>query len=216
MGADGTHPTMPVVPGPSICVFPVHPADRRGFGLDRSSGSPDVTGMDGSPRIGTWTTGLVTFLVIAAIAWWATRSGAMASGPADPAVGRNWTTLQTRWGAPTCSAANARIQSRESAARRPQGQSSLVIPHAELLLVGATPAHGPGSMASNRVIVFTHDEQVQAFIRRIASGALALAGDETRVAIDRPGEVHVVEIDASGRVQTIRHVRPVFVTHVPH
>jgi hypothetical protein len=171
--------------------------------------------MNGSPRISAWTTGLATFLVIAAIAWWATRSGALASDAADPAIGRSWTSLQSRWGSPVCSAANARLQSRESAARRPEGESGLVIPHAELLLVGATPAYGPGSIASNRVLVFTNDDDVRAFTRRLASGQLDAAGGETRVAIDRAAPVHVVEIDARGRVQSIRDIRPVFVTHLP-
>ncbi len=171
--------------------------------------------MNGSPRIHAWSTGLATFLVIAAIAWWATRSGALAADSVDPAIGRNWTTLQARWGAPACSAANASLRSRESAARRPKGESGLVIPHAELLLVGATPAYGPGSVASNRVLVFTGDQAVRAFTRRVSTGELDAAGGETRVAIDRAAPVHVVEIDAQGRVRSIRDIRPVFVTHLP-
>jgi len=170
--------------------------------------------MDGSPRFSAWATGLATFLVIAAIAWWATRSGAVAAESVDPAIGRNWTTLQARWGAPACSAANARLQSRESTAQRPKGKSGLVIPHAELLLVGATPPWGPDSVASNRVLIFTGDEDVRDFTDRIASGELDAAGGETRIAIDRSAPVHVVEIDVQGRVLSIRDIRPVFVTHV--
>jgi hypothetical protein len=185
--------------------------------LDLRSGSADGTHMEPerSVRLGAWTTGLVTFAAIALIAWWITRSGAMAANGTDPAIGRSWTTLQDRWGAPACSAASARLQSRESSARRPEGKSGLVIPHAELVLVGATPAFGPGSVASNRVLVFTEDEDIRSFARRIASGALNAAGSETRVAIDRAEPVHVVEIDAGGRVRMIRDLRPVFVTHLP-
>ncbi len=171
--------------------------------------------MEGSTRLGAWTTGITTFVVIAAIAWWVARSTATASNASDPAIGQSWTTLQTRWGTPACSAVSARLQSRESAARRPKGESGLVIPHPELLLVGVTPAFGPGSIASNRVLVFTGDEAVRAFTRRVHSGALDAAGGETRIAIDRAAPVHVVEIDAGGRVQSIRDIRPLFVTHLP-
>jgi hypothetical protein len=204
-----------IVPGRTSIVRDRNHGPPFSLPLDPPLGSTDATGMDASTRIGAWTTGITTFLVIAAIAWWATRSTSLASDHADPAIGRNWTTLQTRWGAPACSAASARLQSRESAARRPKGESGLVIPHAELLLVGATPAIGPGSVASNRVIVFTSDETVRAFARRIATGKLDAAGGETRVAIDRAAPVHVVEIDARGHVQSIRDIRPVFVTHLP-
>ncbi len=183
--------------------------------LDPSLRSADAGTMHGSSRLGSWLTGLATFLVVAGIAWWATRSGALASDAVDPSIGRPWTTLQDRWGAPACSAGSARLQSRESAARRPKGKSSLVVPHAELVLVGATPAHGPGSMASNRVLVFTSDQTVRSFVRRVGAGELDAAGGETRIAIDRPREVHVVEIDAQGRIRSIRDIRPIFVTHLP-
>lgn len=171
--------------------------------------------MDRAPRSTTWATAIATFLAIGVIAWWTVRSGADAAPPRDPAIGQAWTTLQSRWGTPVCSAATARLQSRESAARRPEGKSGLVIPHAELLLVGATPPFGPGSVASNRVLVFTSDLQVTTFLRRIASGDLAGHGVETRVAIDRARPVHVVEVDAAGRVRSVRDLRPVFVTHQP-
>lgn len=171
--------------------------------------------MDRAPRLTSWTTAIATFLAIGAIAWWSIRAGATAAGPSDPAIGRTWSTLQSRWGTPICSAATARLQSRESAAKRPEGRSGLVIPHAELLLVGATPAFGPGSVASNRVLVFTADDEVTAFVRRVAAGDLHGRELETRVAIDRAAPVHVVEIDARGRVLGIRDIRPVFVTHQP-
>lgn len=162
-----------------------------------------------------WTTGITTFLVIGAIAWWSVRSGADAAGPDHAMTGRIWTSLQARWGSPACSAANARLQSRESARKRPEGKSGLVIPHAELLLIGAAPTFGPGSAASNRVLVFTSDPTVSAFIKRLTAGDLAGSTSETRIAIDRAATVHVVEIDAGGRVRSIRDIKPVFLTHRP-
>ena len=171
--------------------------------------------MPRSKSITAWTTGITTFLVIGAIGWWSIRASASAAGPGDAAIGRLWTSLQSRWGEPACTAATARLQSRESTRKRPEGESGLVIPHAELLLVGAAPTYGPGSVASNRVLVFTTDPTVVRYIKRLTTGDLAASGVETRIAVDRSAPVHVVEIDPGGRIRSIRDIRPVFVTHLP-
>lgn len=168
-----------------------------------------------SKSITAWTTGITTFLVLGIIGWWSIQSNASAAGPNDAATGRLWTSLQARWGQPACSAVAARLQSRESNRKRPEGKSGLVIPHAELLLVGAAPTYGPGSVGSNRVLVFTSDPTVSGYIKRLTAGDLVARGVETRIAVDRPAPVHVVEVDTGGRIRSIRDIRPVFVTHLP-
>ncbi|MEC8320757.1 MAG: hypothetical protein VX012_05060, partial [Planctomycetota bacterium] len=66
----------------------------------------------------------------------------------------------------------------------------------------------------NRTLIVTGDADARAFLVRHASGDLAGTSGETRIAIGRPQEVHVVELDPRDRVASIRSVRPVFLTVV--
>mgnify|MGYP004029430271 CR=1 FL=1 len=126
--------------------------------------------------------------------------------------GRPWVDLSSAIGPPVCRALSARVTSRESAAQRPRGRSSLLIPHAELVLAEPGAVHGLGAGASNRILVFTADPRAIEFLERHVDGDLAGYVGETRVAIDRPGPVRVVEIGPRGRVVGVQEIRPVFLS----
>lgn len=164
-------------------------------------------------RTPPWLAGLGLLVVITVTCWWGIGPTSIAADSMNQHHGRVWTTLQGTWGTPACSAAQARLGSRTSADGRTSESSRLVIPHAELRLVDAAPAFGPGSRPTNRVLVFTMDPTVRDFLQRVAAGTLRNAGEETRIAVKRAAPVRVVEIDARGLVRGIEHIRPVFVTH---
>ena len=140
--------------------------------------------------------------------------GVQAAAAPPDVVGQPWREVEKRMGSPVCRVADARITSRESAARRAKGRSSLVVPHAELVVVQPTAVHGHGSRVSNRTLIVTGDADARAFLIRHASGDLAGTSGETRIAIGRPQEVYVVELDPRDRVASVRSVRPVFLTVV--
>ncbi|MAD77905.1 MAG: hypothetical protein CMJ51_00865 [Planctomycetaceae bacterium] len=143
---------------------------------------------------------------------WMLLTGAAEAGTTEDWRGRPWMELSDTLGAPVCRALSARITSRESAARRPEGRSSLLIPHAELVLAEPGPVHGLTAGASNRILIFTRDPEIDEFLQRHIHGDLANYAGETRVAIDRAAPVRVVEIGPAGRVLGIQEIRPVFLS----
>ena len=153
----------------------------------------------------------ILLLVLLGGSWFfATREATAEAGVG--LVGRDWSSATSTWGLPICRAAAIRLTARESAARRAQGESALVVPHAELVLTDPSAVHGRGSRGSNRVLVFTDDPEIREFIGRHLSGDLATVGTETRVAVDRALPVRLVEIDPYERIIGIRQIRPVFLT----
>lgn len=160
-----------------------------------------------------WVIGGVVGLALMAGSWLAVVRVAGAEEVSN-LVGRDLSAATTAWGFPICRASAARATSRESAARRAEGRSSLVVPHAELVVVDPTPMHGRGSRISNRVLVFTDDPDVRRFIGRHTGGDLAAASGETRIAIDRSRMVRFVEIDSRDRILASGVISPVFLTVV--
>ena len=154
---------------------------------------------------------MATSLALLGGSWLVLTSAADAATARDWR-GRPWMELADTFGAPVCRALSARITSRESSARRPQGRSSLLIPHAEIVLADPGPVHGLTAGASNRILVFTQDSEVEGFLQRHIDGDLENYRGETRVAIDRSAPVRVVEIDPTGRVLGIQEIRPVFLS----
>ena len=143
---------------------------------------------------------------------WLVMNRAAEASAAQDWRGRPWVELSSAIGPPVCRALSARVTSRESAARRPKGRSSLVIPHAELVLAEPGAVHGLGAGASNRILVFTADPEVIEFLARHVDGDLASYVGETRVAIERAAPVRVVEIGPAGRVVGVQEIRPVFLS----
>ena len=157
--------------------------------------------------------GVLACLVLVVAAWFGGRSpGSSASG--EDMLGKRWQDAPSSWGSPLASASTVRITARESAARRPEGESGLVIPHAELLIDAPRPVHGPGARASNPFLIFTNDGDAVAFLRKVTTGTLAASPGEYRTAIDRAGSIHVARIDGAGRVRRVEVIRPVFITAI--
>lgn len=129
-------------------------------------------------------------------------------------LGRRWTEAPPFWGTAIVSADAAVATSRESAARRPEGESGLVIPHAEVHVTSPRPLHGPGSRASNPLLVFTTDSEARTFLEKASVGSLSTTPGEYRIAIDRAAPVRLVTLDGAGRMRRIQTVRPVFITAV--
>ena len=165
-----------------------------------------------SNRLGPWFLGVALLLGGAAGAVWVVRSSGEAPEIEPEMLGRRWSEAPSAWGPPVCSAGGASISARESAARRPEGDSGLVIPHAELLVDAPRPVHGPGSRASNPFLVFTQDADARAFLQKVSSGTLASMPGEYRPAIDRAGPVRLVTLDGAGRMRRVEVIRPVFIT----
>ena len=143
---------------------------------------------------------------------WLLMTRAAEAATAQDWRGRSWVDLSSAIGPPVCRALSARVTSRESAARRPKGRSSLLIPHAELVLAEPGAVHGLGAAASNRILIFTADSEIIDFLGRHVDGDLASYVGETRVAIDRSSPVRVVEIGPDGRVVGVQQIRPVFLS----
>lgn len=154
--------------------------------------------------------GVVVLILI--VASWALSTREATADAGSGLMGRDWSQATASWGLPLCRAAGVRVTARESAARRASGESSLVVPHAELVVMDPSSVHGRGSRVSNRMLIFTEDPEVRAFIDRHVAGDLAAVKTETRVAIDRARPVRLVEIDPYERIVAIQTIRPVFVT----
>ena len=173
--------------------------------------SVDSEGMTTTVNKSRLMIGAVVLLVLIGTSWFVANREATA-GTRSMLVGRDWSAATSAWGLPACRAAAIRVTARESAAQRGKGKSALVVPHAELVVVDPSSVHGRGSRVSNRVLVFTDDQEIQDFIGRHVAGDLAAASTETRVAIDRARPVRLVEIDPYERIVGIQEIRPVFVT----
>ena len=155
--------------------------------------------------------GGVIVLLLVGVSWFmATREASAES--VSSLVGRDWSSASSVLGFPACRAAGYELTARESAARRAEGESALVVPHAELMLIDPGAVQGRGSRVSSRVLVFTDDATIRTFLDRHASGDLQDTRTETRIAIERPGTVRVVELDSRERIVSIREIRPVFLT----
>ena len=158
-----------------------------------------------------WMIAAIVLLALVGVSWFMTTREAVAETGSEM-VGRDWSTATAAWGHPACRAAGVQLTARESAARRAQGQSALMVPHPELVLLDPSPVHGRGSRVSNRVLVFTDDPEIRSFIGRHVDGDLASSDTETRIAIERARPVRLVEIDPYERILGIRQIRPVFLT----
>ena len=150
-------------------------------------------------------------LILLATAWLVSTDEASA-GHRKELFGRDWSSATSGWGLPACRAAGISITARESAARRAEGQSALVVPHAELVVMDPCPVHGRGSRVSNRMLVFTSDPAIRGFLDRHVKGDLLENTTETRIAIDRARPVQLVEIDPYERILSVQEIRPVFLT----
>lgn len=160
-----------------------------------------------------WVIGGVVILVLVAGSW-LTMVRVAGAQQVSSLIGRDLSAATTAWGVPVCRASATRVTSRESAARRAEGRSNLVVPHAELVVIDPTPMHGRGSRISDRVLVFTDDPDVRRFIGRHTAGDLAATSGETRIAIDRSQAVRFVEIDTRDRILASGVISPVFLTVV--
>ena len=157
--------------------------------------------------------GAFACLALAVAVLFGVRSAGSSAAERDM-LGERWNDAPSSWGIPLASANSVSITARESAARRPKGDSGLVIPHADLLVDGPRPVHGPGARASNPFLIFTDDGDAIAFLRKVTTGTLAGSPGEYRTAIDRAGPIRIVRIDGAGRVRRIEAIRPVFITAV--
>ena len=158
-----------------------------------------------------WVAGIAVLLAVGLAALWFGRGSLDAAADAE-ALGRRWAEAPGAWGPPIVSADTVRLAARESAARRPEGESGLVIPHAEIVVDAPRPVHGPGARASNPFLIFTNDGDAAAFLRKATTGPLASTPGEYRTAIDRAGPVRIVRLDGAGRMRRIEVVQPVFIT----